>query len=177
MSGMRCRRMSCCRWGMGPLGCASILSFPLLPPSYIYSPHPSSFIFRPSFLHTIMTIPSTSNYLCQYRLLTLTSSTSSFNGWGVSMYDALDTLLLMGLHPQFDRVVEHIGRGAHAFGAGLDDSGEGTNVFGMGGKGWWWMEEVGDRSFRLFFHSHSSHHSSFFSYIQLYPPIKQNESI
>ena len=26
---------------------------------------------------------------------------SSFNGWNVSMYDSLDTMLLMGLHDEF----------------------------------------------------------------------------
>ena len=32
----------------------------------------------------------------------------SFNGWGVTMYDSLDTLWLMGLQPEFERAVERI---------------------------------------------------------------------
>jgi mannosyl-oligosaccharide alpha-1,2-mannosidase len=32
----------------------------------------------------------------------------SFNGWGVSIVDALDTLLLMDLRPQFTRAMEHV---------------------------------------------------------------------
>lgn len=32
----------------------------------------------------------------------------NFNGWGVSLVDALDTLLLMDLRPQFTRAMEHV---------------------------------------------------------------------
>ena len=32
----------------------------------------------------------------------------SFNGWGVTMYDGLDTLWLMGLKPEFERAVSEI---------------------------------------------------------------------
>lgn len=32
----------------------------------------------------------------------------SFNGWGVSIVDSLDTLLLLGLGPQFERAMDHI---------------------------------------------------------------------
>ncbi|KZT32445.1 seven-hairpin glycosidase [Sistotremastrum suecicum HHB10207 ss-3] len=35
-------------------------------------------------------------------------STNNFNGWGVSIVDSLDTLLLLGLGPQFDRAMDHI---------------------------------------------------------------------
>ena len=41
----------------------------------------------------------------------------SFNGWGVTAIDSLDTMLLMGLEPQAQRVIEHIAKldfkGAH----------------------------------------------------------------
>ncbi len=33
---------------------------------------------------------------------------SSFNGWGVTMYDALDTMILMGLDAEFARALPHI---------------------------------------------------------------------
>lgn len=32
----------------------------------------------------------------------------SFNGWGVSVYDALDTLWLMDMKPEFERAVDHV---------------------------------------------------------------------
>ncbi|KZS96517.1 seven-hairpin glycosidase [Sistotremastrum niveocremeum HHB9708] len=35
-------------------------------------------------------------------------STNNFNGWGVSIVDSLDTLLLLGLGPQFDRAMDHV---------------------------------------------------------------------
>jgi hypothetical protein len=33
---------------------------------------------------------------------------NSFNGWGVTAIDSLDTMILMGLTPQAERVIEHI---------------------------------------------------------------------
>ena len=33
---------------------------------------------------------------------------NSLNGWGVTAIDSLDTMILMGLRPQADRVIEHI---------------------------------------------------------------------
>lgn len=35
----------------------------------------------------------------------------SFNGWGVSVYDALDTLFIMGLGEQLDRALAHVANG------------------------------------------------------------------
>jgi hypothetical protein len=34
----------------------------------------------------------------------------SYNGWGVSVVDALDTMLLMGLEEEFDRALVHTAR-------------------------------------------------------------------
>lgn len=34
----------------------------------------------------------------------------SFNGWGVTAIDSLDTMLLMGLKPQAQRAIEHIAK-------------------------------------------------------------------
>ncbi|KAL5522912.1 hypothetical protein ACEPAF_1179 [Sanghuangporus sanghuang] len=36
------------------------------------------------------------------------ASTQNFNGWGVSMFDSLDTLWLMNMKPQFERAVNYI---------------------------------------------------------------------
>ena len=33
---------------------------------------------------------------------------SSFNGWGVSLIDSLDTMLLMGLNNITDKTVSHV---------------------------------------------------------------------
>ena len=33
-------------------------------------------------------------------------NTISFNGWGVTMYDSLDTMLLMGLHEPYARALK-----------------------------------------------------------------------
>jgi hypothetical protein len=35
---------------------------------------------------------------------------SSFNGWGVSAVDGLDTMIVMGLNDEVDRVLAHIGQ-------------------------------------------------------------------
>jgi hypothetical protein len=35
---------------------------------------------------------------------------SSFNGWGVSAVDSLDTMIVMGLNDEVDRVLAHIGQ-------------------------------------------------------------------
>ena len=35
---------------------------------------------------------------------------NSFNGWGVTAIDSLDTMILMGLKPQAERVIEHIAK-------------------------------------------------------------------
>jgi hypothetical protein len=47
----------------------------------------------------------------------LTHFSNSFNGWGVTAIDSLDTMILMGLKPQAERVIEHIAKldfkGAH----------------------------------------------------------------
>jgi len=44
---------------------------------------------------------------CQFTL-NLINIYCSFNGWGVTMVDALDTMLVMGLHDEFDRAIQHI---------------------------------------------------------------------
>ncbi|OCH84615.1 seven-hairpin glycosidase [Obba rivulosa] len=42
-------------------------------------------------------------------LLPLTNrSSDKFNGWGVTMYDSLDTMILMGLHDEFERALPMI---------------------------------------------------------------------
>lgn len=35
---------------------------------------------------------------------------TSFNGWGVSIFDSLDTMLLMDLDDEFRRAVSHVER-------------------------------------------------------------------
>jgi len=49
--------------------------------------------------------------------ITDTLFSNSFNGWGVTAIDSLDTMILMGLKPQAKRVIEHIAKldfkGAH----------------------------------------------------------------